>query len=350
MDNGIGNLINACTEIWRSIGVAQKTSIILIMLVGFIAAGTVIYMGSQPDWQILYSSLDEESAGKIYELVKDENIPYRLKNSEKTILVPSKHVYSLRLRAVNEGISIGSSGKGLELFDNVKLGLTEKQQQVGFQRAIQGELERMISEMPGVVSSKVMLSIPNKRVIRSEDKENSTASVLVILDNGWSLAPANVNSIRYMVASAVENMTPNDVTVTDNYGTLLAKQQSGDESDSLESDNHMKLQNRIEQTLKEKAEAILRPIVGHKSVIAMATCSLDFDQVDRVIEMYDDKKKVIVDEKSVAEESSKKEQESKGVTGSGSNLVAVKDPEGKGKNDDMASENIKRTTAIPGEL
>ncbi len=343
MNGNIGNLINACVEIWKAIGIAQKISILLILLFGVSAGITVIYLGSRPDWQILYSGLDEGTASEVYELVRDENVPYRLKNSGRTILVPSSEVYSLRLKATNQGISVGAPDVGWELFDNVKFGLTEKQQEVEFQRAVQGELQRMIVEMPGVKNARVMIAQPKRQVFRGADKDKSTASVMVVMAPGHVMSASQINSIRYLVSSAVDDLMPTDVTVTDNYGKLLAKVDSGNDDGEADTDKLMSLKRTVEMDLKEKAEAILRPILGEGNVMAMVTCELDFNEIDRVSESYDDKSKVVVNEKSIQEESSKSRAPTGGKPGASSNLVAVSDPEGEEEKDNNQASEARRT-------
>jgi flagellar M-ring protein FliF len=202
MNGVVGNLINALAEIWRSIGIPQKVSIVLIGIATLGATALIIFFGSQPDWQILYSNMDSKTAAKIYDVVKDSNVQVKLTDSGRTIMVPSTDVYKLRMKVVNEGIPVDNSGDGWGLFDEMKLGLTDRQQQIAFQRAVQGELQKMIKEMPGIIGCSVMLTIPKKKVF-TKSQTNPSASIMVVVEQGRALSRQQVNSIRYLVSSAV---------------------------------------------------------------------------------------------------------------------------------------------------
>ncbi|OGV48949.1 MAG: flagellar M-ring protein FliF [Lentisphaerae bacterium GWF2_52_8] len=324
MDGIFGNLINAAAEIWKTIGAAQKISIILIGLLTIGVTAGIIYWGSQPEWNILYANLDTTTAAKVNDLVNEAGIPVKLTDSGRTILVPKKGVYKLRLEVAGKGIAVDKGGVGWDIFDNMKLGMTEQQQDVAFQRAIQGELEKMISQIPGVSGANVNLTLPKKKVFRKE-KSHPSASIMVSLNQGRSLSPEQVNSIRYLVASAVSEMRPQDVTVTDNQGKMLAKQITDEEMATGDAGGQMEAQSQAERLLKEKAEAILRPIVGEDKVVAMVSCEMDFNSIDRIKEEYDDEKKAILSEKIVSDDSTKKgDNLGGGAVGASANLNTIK--------------------------
>jgi flagellar M-ring protein FliF len=246
------------------------------------------------------------------------------------------------MQVSSEGINVTTKGTGWELFDNVKMGMTDKQQQIAFQRAVQGELERMIREIPGIVSCKVILNLPQRKVFRSESL-NPTASVMLVMDGGRMLAPAQVSSIRYMIASSVEGMRPDDVTMTDNYGNLLFREMGKDGMAPM-SNHQLEVRSLIERDLREKAESILRPIVGPQNVVAVVTCELDFDQIDRVVESFDSEKAVVVQEKIVDDLNTTNSPNSGGPPGTSSNLVSVAEPEAGMETAPQISSEQKKTS------
>lgn len=333
--NGIfSNLGFVLKEIWGNIGIAQRISIILICLVGATAVGVVMYMGTRPNWQVLYADLNSETASQIYELVRDENVPVKLKDSGRTIMVPYESMNDLRLKVTQSGVQVDQKGVGLELFDNVKLGLTEMQQRVGYQRAIQGELQRIISEMPGVAQTRVMIVIPRRRVLQSSNKSGAKASVFLIMKKGHSLGQDQIAGIRHLVSGAIDGINPSDVTIADNTGRLLARGagMNGDGSSS----QHLEIRRQMEGSLREKAEAVLRPIVGVDAVIAMVTVDLDFNTVEKLKEEYDNTKTVVVQERVISEENSTSGgRRAGGVAGTGSNLISVRNPESGGSGQDQ---------------
>ncbi len=348
MDSIVGNLLNALAEIWKSIGIPQKVSIVLIGLLTLGAIGGILYMGTRPDWQILESGMNRETAAKVYDIVKDANIEVKLLDSGTTIMVPSKDVYKLRLRIAGEGISVGNDGgDGWKIFDEMSLGMTELQQQIHKQRAQQGELQRMINELPEIVSSRVILTVPKKRVFRKA-RTRPKASVLLTLRNGSSLSRSQASTIRHLVSSAITNMKAQDVNIVDNNGKLLAKQVSDEDMDNGDFNGQMEIQAKFEQQLKNKAEAILAPIVGIENVTAMVTCEMDFSIIDKVIEDYNPDRKVIVSEKTVTEDISKNKDKNGGVPGVESNKnqdIAVNNPEA-GASPQTTSAEKKQTSDL----
>ena len=347
MQGVFGNLINTIKEIWNNIGVAQKVTIILMIIATFIMICVVIYAGTRPQWDILFSGLDKKTAAGITDIIRDEGINYKLEDSGRTILVEGKLVNKLRLRIAQEGIEVepNSRIKGWEQFDSAPLGLTEKQQKVMEIRAQQGELEKMINELPAVVSSKVMISFPEKRIFR-KDQSRPAASVMVILKPGYSLEPRSITAIKYLVSTSIASMKPNDVTITDNQGNLLVKKNEEGNAYGGDTNDQLQIQRRLEEQLKEKAEAILRPIVGDKNVIAMVSLEMDFDEHSTERINYDPKKKVVLHEKVRSEYSTKNNGEAGGKTGTETNLtVSVKNPDGETNSDNKKMMEEKRDEA-----
>ena len=206
----------------------------------------------------------------------------------------------------------------------MKLGLTEKQQQVGYQRAVQGEIERMIADMPGVAKARVMLALPERRAILRQQVQSASASVMITMHKGQYLDAAEVKSIRYMVASGVPDLDPANVTVTDSRGRLLAGRELGTAGSGP--DSQLETQAMLEEQLRQKAEGILMPIVGIENVVATVSVELDIDKIDRLSEKYDGENSVVVSEKVITEESEKQDNESAKPAGTAANIVSVSDP------------------------
>ncbi len=334
------NLITTWRQIWRVLGIAQRASIILIGIAAIAAIGAILYWGSQPDWMVLYADIEPNVAAKVYEMARDDGIPVRLKDGGRTVLVPSRYVSDLRVRAEQAELGINRTGSGWELFDNVKLGLTEKQQQVGYQRAVQGELERMISEMPGIQRARVMLAIPPKRAVLRAEPQSVSASVMVSLQPGYGIDPLMVKSIRFMVSSAVPDLNPGEVTITDNHGRLLAGRES---ISGAASSTHLETQALLEEQLRQKVESILIPITGPEQVVATVSVDLDADQIDRLMETYDADRAVIVSERVISEESEKTDSKQQRAAGAASNIVSVDDPSGSQNLSGNATQQARKT-------
>ncbi len=329
MGTMFSNLLKACVEIWHNIGVAQKASIVLIALVSMAAIGVVLYWGSQPDWQVLYANLDMEAASKVHDIVKDETVQMQLKDSGRTILVPSKEVYRLRLKVKSKGIDVDKSGGGWSIVDNMKLGATQKQQQITIQRAVQGELSMMVREMPGVSDARILLGTPDRQIFKKGGEvARPRATVMITMDKNKTLSATQVGSIRSLVASSVPDMRPEDITVIDNNGNSLARQVY--DKDGMEGGQNEQLEAKAkyESSLKEKAEAILRPIVGDDKVVAMVSCEMEYNNIDKVIETLDTDKVIPISQKTTTSDMTKQNLGNGGkAAGAASNVkVSVANP------------------------
>jgi flagellar M-ring protein FliF len=339
-----GNLLNALGEIWKSIGIPQKVSIILVTIATAGVIAFIVYLGSRPDWVILYSNLDSKVAGKVYDTIKEGGVKIKLADGGRTIMVPSGEADKLKLKVSAAGINVErSGGVGLELFENQPLGMTDKQQQITYQRAIQGELQKMIGEMPGIAAAQVLLTLPEKRAFR-KNSENPRASVMLTLARGASISNEQINSIRYLVSSSVSGMTPQSVTITDNKGALLARQ-ADDDNDKGDPSGILELKGKMERQLKEKAEAILRPVVGPDNVVAMVSCDVDFDTLDRIVEDYQVDKTAVVYEKTSDESTAKMNGPAGGKVGTQSNMVVnIKDASPQQQPEEKMTADSKKTS------
>ncbi len=138
----------------------------IVVGAGTLAAMIALILWSQrPVYQVLFSGLSTEDAGKIVEKLKGSKVPYKLENGGSTILVPAEKVYETRLQMAGEGLLSGGT-VGFEIFDTPKLGMTDFVQKLNYQRAIQGELSRTIQSMAGVekadLSFRLLMQVRNK--------------------------------------------------------------------------------------------------------------------------------------------------------------------------------------------
>src|SRR5581483_4950940 len=111
---------------------------------------------------------------------------------------------------------------GFELFDKANLGATEFAEHVNYRRALEGELERSIGAIAEVEQARVHLTFPKDSVFL-ESQQPAKASVLVKTRPGSRLSPQNVVAIDHLVASAVEGLSPDAVSVLDMNGNLLGR-------------------------------------------------------------------------------------------------------------------------------
>jgi flagellar M-ring protein FliF len=201
-------------------------------------------------------------------------------------MVPSSHVAELRLSMAAAGLT--KSGRiGFELFDKVNLGATEFTEHVNYRRALEGELERTIMTLAEVEQARVHLTFPKESVFL-EAQQPAKASVLVRLRPGARLAPQNVVAVNHLVASAVEGLAPDAVTVLDMNGNLLSRPKAAGTLDGPEpSGAALDYRRQVESDVLSKVNSTLGPILGSEKFRAGVSVECDFTGGELSEETYD---------------------------------------------------------------
>ena len=163
---------------------------------------------------------------------------FRLSESGSTVLVPSAKLAEMRLEMAAAGLP--KSGRiGFELFDKTNFGATEFVEHINYRRALEGELERTVMSLAEVEQARVHVTFP-KESVYLESRQPAKASVVVHLKPGATLLPQNVIAIEHLVASAVEGLTPEAVSVLDVRGNLLSRVRAAAAADGAASSDRLK--------------------------------------------------------------------------------------------------------------
>jgi flagellar M-ring protein FliF len=172
---------------------------------------------------------------------------------------------------------------GFELLENQKFGVSQFVEQVNYQRALEGELERSIQAISGVDNARVHLAIPKSTVFIREDQK-PTASVLVKLAPGRSLEQRQVSAIVHLVSSSVPNLATSGVDIVDSSGNLLSDQ--GKKGEKTLDASQMKYVDEIQRNVAKRVQSIITPIVGAKNVKAEANAEIDFSTIEEANEIF----------------------------------------------------------------
>jgi len=236
-----------------------------------------------PDYKVLFSNLADRDGGAIVALLQQQNIPYKMAEGGGAILVPSDMVYETRLKLASQGLPRGGS-VGFELLETQKLGVSQFQEQVNFQRALEGELARTIQSLSSVQSARVHLAIPRPSVFLRE-QEKPSASVLLSLYPGRALDAAQVTGITHMVSASVPQLSYKSVTVVDQNGNMLSRTDSDAGRMGLEP-AQLEYIRQVEQSYIKRIESILTPIAGPGNVHAQVAADIDFSQMEQTAETF----------------------------------------------------------------
>ena len=318
------NTLAKATDFWTNKSLAQR-----ILLGGLLASLLIAFFGmifwlNRTDYKVLYSGLYQEDAASVIEYLQKEKIPYEIGDNGGTILVPTDMVYEARLKLAGQG-SLHGQGVGFELFDENKIGQTNFVQGINYQRALQGELSRTISELAEVESARVHLVLPNKSLF-VEEQAPPSAAIMLKLKGGRTLTAQQVQAIVNLVSTSVEGMTADHITLADSRGKVLYEPKGDTDMTGMTS-TQLEYQMGMQRSLEQRIEQLLTPIVGPGRVIARVNADLDFDRTTIRKEIFDPKSAVVRSEVKSEEE----------TQGSANVAGGTPDPNLQGENDQMAS-------------
>ena len=211
----------------RGLGAARLAAMgaVTVALVGFF--GFIMMRVTAPQMTTLFTDLAIEDSSAIVKDLERQNIPYELRNDGAVVLVPKDRVTRLRMKLAEGGLPKGG-GVGYDIFDKSDaLGATSFVQNINAVRALEGELARTIRALDRVQDARVHLVMP-ERPLFSRDKVEPSASI--VLRVRGALETNQVRAIRHLVASAVNGLKPQRVSVVDEAGNLLADGAAGADS------------------------------------------------------------------------------------------------------------------------
>ena len=295
----------------------QRITIVMAAVLAGAGLYALVQWRQEADFRPLYTGLAPEDAGGIVQKLKESAVEYRLGEGGTSVLAPSARIAELRISMAAAGLP--KSGRiGFELFDKANLGATDFTEHVNYRRALEGELERSVMSLAEVEQARVHLTF-SKESVFVEQQEPAKASVLVRLRPGSHLAPQNVLAIDHLVASAVEGLSPDAVSVLDMNGNLLGRPKAAGTLDGPEpSEAVLDYRHKVEADLVAKIDSTLEPLLGAERFRAGASVECDFTGGEQSEEIFDPARSVMVS--SQRTEDSSGPTSANGVPGTASTL------------------------------
>jgi len=279
--------VQALNEFIRSLGAPRIAAMgaVTIALVGFFAF--LIVRATAPQMTTLFTDLSFEDSSAIIKDLERQGIPYDMRNDGGTVLVPKELVPRLRMKLAESGLPKGG-GVGYEIFDKSDaLGATSFVQNINHLRALEGELARSIRAIDRVQAARVHLVLP-ERPLFSRDKAEPTASI--VLKVRGMLDAAQVRSIRHLVASAVNGLKPERVSIVDEAGRLLADGAASDDAAGIGADER---KTTFERRIREQVEGIVTSVVGPGRARVQLTADFDLNRITQTSDRFDPEGRVV---------------------------------------------------------
>ncbi|MBN1174133.1 MAG: flagellar M-ring protein FliF [Micromonosporaceae bacterium] len=269
------------TSTFSSFTAGQK-AMTIVAIVGLAVGGYFFWSWSgKPTYAPLYTNLSGADASAIVDQLAADGVSYQIADGGSTILVPKDQVYAQRISVSGAGLP-AESDAGYALLDNTDAMTSEFMQQVSYRRALEGELSKTIKAIDGVTGATVHLAIPEKDVF-ADEQQKTTASVLVGTSASRKLTADQVQAIVHLVASSVEGLEPEEVTVVGSDGMVLstagqAVTGSGGQRTQQTSD--------FEQRMNTALQRMLDQALGTGHSVVQVTADLDFDSTETTTQTY----------------------------------------------------------------
>ncbi|MDB5889161.1 MAG: fliF [Rhodocyclales bacterium] len=260
----------------------QKLAAAVALAVSIALLTGVWLWSSKPQYSILFSNVAEKDGGSIITALQAQNVPYRVDNGGSTILVPENRANELRLMLASQGLPKGGL-VGFELLETQKMGVSQFNEQINYQRGLEGELARTIQSLSAVSGARVHLAIPKQSAFL-RDEQKPTASVVVALHPGRKLEPLQIAGIVHLIAASVPELDSDQVNVIDQNGNLLTRARDP-RSTGLDS-TQLGYVEEVESGYGKRIETILNPVLGEGNFRAQVTADVDFDSTEQTSETF----------------------------------------------------------------
>lgn len=233
-------------SVWTTLDARRRIIVVAATIAMFLAVFGLSRMASQPSLSLLYAGLDPSAAGEVVAALDQQGVTYDVRAG--AIFVEAAQRDALRMTLAAEGLP-STSGQGYELLDNLTgFGTTSQMFDAAYWRAKEGELARTIMTNPLIKAARVHISNSSSNPFQRDVK--ATASVAITTTSG-SLSPAQAKALKFLVASAVAGLSPEDVAVIDGRGGLISSTDDSGFAGASE-DRALELKRNIERILEAR--------------------------------------------------------------------------------------------------
>jgi flagellar M-ring protein FliF len=350
MPSFVSNLTRLPTRS-KAILAVSAAAILVIAMLGLKAI-------SAPSYSLLSTGLDPAQTGKITTALDAQGIAYELRNNGTALAVDKAQAAQAQVALASQGVSVSSAGSnpGFELLDKQSLGASEFQQQVTYQRALEGEIGKTLDNVEGVSNAQVSLVLPEDNLFA--DTSTPATAAVMLSNTSDTLQPGAVRGMAQLVASSVKGLKLDNVSITDGSGQLVWPQ--GDGAVAGGGSSKQALEARYANEVEGNLNALLTRTLGPGKAEVQVTADLNADKVSKQSKTYA-KKGVALKQTQDVEKLKGGSATTGGAAGTGSNLPTYSAAAGgangnsnyshKTKSTDFGvNETIAKTDVAPGAV
>lgn len=264
---------------------------IVVLAIGLTALVMMYFWRDQSGYKPVFGAREKIAVADMMSVLDAEHIPYRLHPDSGQVLVPEGALGKVRMLLAAKGVT-AQLPAGLELMDkNDPLGVSQFVQDVRFRRGLEGELAQSIMTLDAISSARVHLSIAKSSSFVASDGEKSSASIVLALKPGRTMAPEQIAAIINLVAGSVASLSPQRVSLVDQAGNLLSSHV--DLSEGFDAvNNGDETTRRFQEETRRNIRDLLGPVLGEDNFKVSVTAAVNNDRVEETLEKYGDNPKV----------------------------------------------------------
>ena len=279
-DNNIDEQKSGFASAMGNVDILRQLTLIMALAICLAIAVFVIMWANQPEYRYL-TKLPTEQLIKTMDFLDANEVDYRQESN--TISVPAEEYQNIRLLLAREGLTDEPDEGSDILMQDMGFGVSQRLERERLKHSREQQLARTIEELQTISRARVLLAIPRDNVFAKREK-NPSATVVLTLRKGRLLSEEEVDSVVDIVASAVQSLDPNRVTVTDQNGRLLNS--GSQDSVSSRSRKEFEIEQKREKEYMDKIDSILIPVVGLGNYTAQVDVAMDFTNTEETQRRY----------------------------------------------------------------
>jgi flagellar M-ring protein FliF len=260
----------------------RQITIVMALAICLAIAIFVIMWANQPEYRIL-AKLPTEQLIKTMDTLDANGYKDAYQQENNTISVQTDEYQAIKLMLAREGLGDAPSEGSEIIMQDMGFGVSQRVETERLKQSREQQLARTIEELQSVSRARVLLAIPRENVFAKRAK-NPSATVVLTMQRGRLLSEEEVDSVVDIIASAVQGLTPNRVTVTDQNGRLLNS--GSQDSVSSRSRKEFEIEQKREKEYMDKIDSILIPVVGLGNYTAQVDVAMDFTNSEETQRRY----------------------------------------------------------------
>lgn len=304
--------------LFNSMSLRGKLTLAACALAFLAASLFIVKMAGKPSYTTVMTGVDPAKTSQITAALTSAGVGYELQNGGTAVAVKKGQETQANVALATKGLNTTSTQPGFEILDKQKLGASSQQQQVAYQRGLEGEIANTIGQIDGAQGARVNLTLGEDNLF-ADESQPATAAVLLPTD-GSGMDPASVKGIANLVASAVPNLKPANVTITDGSGAMLWP--SGDGSGGTDGlPNKTAAEAKYNAMKTASLQALLDRTLGANKAQVVVNSDLNVDKIKQQQLQYGKKQNAVpLTEKTQTETLKGSGAGTGGATGASSNL------------------------------